>query len=215
MKELPIEILNGCMLALPPWITDVMNKYPGKVIVAGGYIRAKAAGEEVKDIDLFVDSLETAKAIVPKGINITVTSTDNAITIRVPNAVVVQIITRWTYQKPEDVINSFDFTIAQACIWYDGEWKSLCSDTFLVDTKLKQLVYTSPVRDEDCAGSLNRIFKFVKRGYSVDAKNLSAVVARLCYKTYCEYDIDSRKNSEEFVAECIHREVAKSIGNRY
>jgi hypothetical protein len=217
MKTLSQELLDKVVGSLPAFIHETLKKYP--VTLAGGYIRAVVAGEEPKDWDLFVGTLSTAEMIVEDFQAISdqlVFKSPNAITFRFADGGrPIQIITRWLYDKPEDVVASFDFTIAQAGIWWDGAWCSCCADTFVVDTQLEQLVYTAPVRHEDCAGSLNRIFKFVKRGYSIDAHNLSAVVARVAYKTYQEYHIEGEKNTEDYVAECIHREIARTTGNRY
>jgi hypothetical protein len=218
--------LDVCVERLPKFVIDTLEYYGGKVIVAGGFLRSVIAGEPVKDIDLFVDNQITAENIVvdfTREGGRSVTRTANAITLRFSGDGVtatkheppIQIITRWTYTKPEDVIASFDFTIAQAGLWFDGEWKGVCSKTFMVDLSLKQLVYTSPLRNEDCAGSLCRVLKFVKRGYNIDTKNMSAVITRLVSKSCKIHLVNPLECDDSQIEEAVHREIAKANGRRY
>ena len=220
MEQHPIveKVINS----LPLWVCTMLKRNPKKLVVAGGVFRAIYENDNIKDIDLFVDSKDTAERLVDDycimmGLReVDVQRTKNAINLHIDGEPPIQIITRWMYANPEDVIRSFDFTMAQGSLWWDGErYQSAFGETFFVDVDLRQLVYTSPDRNEDCAGSLMRVVKFLRRGYNIDAKNLTAVVSRLVIKTYQEYDIDSKNNSQEFVMECLHREIAKANGCRY
>jgi hypothetical protein len=97
-----------------------------------------------------------------------------------PSTPPVQIIHRWTYERPEDLIESFDFTVAKSVVWFDGkEWKSLTHDDFYADLAAKRLVYTKPQRNEDAGGSLLRVLKFYQKGYRIPLDSMAAVVARL------------------------------------
>src|SRR3546814_3611509 len=80
-----------------------------------------------------------------------------------------------------DVCSSDLFTVCQAAVWRtpDGHWCSTCSDRFYVDLAARRLVYTSPVRDEEAGGSMLRVIKYVKRGYSIQVDSLGRVIDRI------------------------------------
>lgn len=150
-----------------------------KVFIAGGFIRAVIAGEVVNDVDVFTDSNDSAQkiAMAIRG-GETLVTTPNAITVR-STAPVVQIITRWTFTKLSDCIESFDFTIARAGLTFSGgSWGSFCDDNFYSDLAAKRLRYRAPDRMEDEAGSMLRMLKFYGRGYRAPLYDIAAVVAR-------------------------------------
>ena len=162
-----------------------------RVYVAGGFIRATIAGERIADIDVLgsdksrLDYLAKALAVERRG---RVHETDNAFTVLSPPRIPVQFIHRWLFNSPESLIASFDFTIAQAVIWWEpdvgkvpekGAWASLVGDRYYQDLAARRLVYLSPVRNEDAGGSLLRVRKFIKAGYSIQPNNFAKVIARL------------------------------------
>jgi hypothetical protein len=127
-------------------------------------------------------------------------TTDNAFTVT-HRRVSVQFIHRWSFTRPEDALESFDFTIAKAALWwntppvapttslfppqcFDSDrgtgWRSACAETFYPDLAAKRLVYTSPQRNEDAGGSMLRVLKFYQRGYRIPLDSMGAVIARLC-----------------------------------
>ena len=99
----------------------------------------------------------------------------------------VQYIFRWLYTDAESLVESFDFTIVQAAVWWDNNpqgtggqcWKSLCSDRFYEDVAAKRLVYTRPDREEDAGGSLLRVRKYLRRGYGILIEDYAAVIMRV------------------------------------
>lgn len=168
--------------SLPKDIVSLLKKANGTIFLAGGFIRARIAGEEVNDIDLWGANLEDLgqKAellAAQRGVRAMVT--DNAWTILTPNRAPVQFITRWVFDTPEKCCESFDFTIASAAVWYDEGWKSCCHEDFYRDLASKSLTYMSPVRNEDAGGSMMRVQKFLHKGYSISPGNLAKVIARL------------------------------------
>jgi hypothetical protein len=173
-----------CVKRLPKCVFDLLQKQPGKVTVAGGYIRSCIAQEPVNDIDLLTPSkaeAETyAKAIAEDS---RLHESDNAYTVIRPRGPVIQFIHRWTFERPEAVVPSFDFTIARAALWFDGgdkkRWRTLCDPRFYADLAAKRLVYCSPVREEEAGGSLLRVLKFYQRGYRIPLDSLGAVMARM------------------------------------
>lgn len=161
-----------------------------KIVLAGGYIRSVIAREEVQDVDLFVASKDAATSLshqLVAGVREARRfNSANAITIHGLAKYPIQIIHRWVYDKPEDVIKSFDFTIASAAVWCLGNtssrhpnWQSIAHDDFYSDLAGKKLVYMKPERNEDAGGSILRVLKFYQRGYRIPLDSLAAVVSRL------------------------------------
>lgn len=207
-----MEYLNYLDLQLikrriPKNLSDIMEKpeWFGKIFIAGGFIRAIIAGERVNDIDIFVSSERDAdilKSLLErKERNIIVTP--NAITIK--HRITIQIITRWIFETPEQVKNSFDFTICCAVIWVEKTkesfvYKSLCDKKFYIDLASKRLIYRKPIRNEDAGGSILRVLKYYQRGYRIPLTSLSDVIARLMR------GFDTRKgniNDEEYVSRVV------------
>lgn len=177
------------------------------VFLAGGFIRSCIAGEEVNDIDLFVPNKETAKIVVDTlAKDSEVYTTDNAHTATV-NDITVQVIHRWTFNSPRDCMMSFDFTIAQAAIWFSNGWMSACHKDYYADLAAKRLVYTSPSRIENVGGSMLRVIKFVRRGYIIPLDSLGAVIARLTsgvdYSKIRQYENSEDYSEESRVAEVL------------
>jgi len=163
------------------------------LFLGGGFVRATIAGEKPADIDLFgatKDQLEAAaRALADDRKGARLHASKNAFTVLSGSRMPVQMIFRWLYTAPEDLMKSFDFTVAQAIIWFaknsegdGGRWLSCCHDDFYPDLAARRLVYCSPVRNEDAGGSILRVRKFLARGYNIQAPALAAVIARLVSK---------------------------------
>lgn len=155
------------------------------LILGGGFVRATIAGEKPSDIDLFgasKDQLEAAgRALSDSRKGSRFHASKNAFTVLSGSRMPVQLIHRWLFADPRSCMESFDFTIAQAVVWFESErWKSSCAPSFYSDLAARRLWYTSPKRNEDAGGSLLRVRKFLARGYNIQAPSLAAVVARLC-----------------------------------
>jgi hypothetical protein len=204
--RLVLHDLLWCARRLPRDLKAVMKREGPRVFVAGGFIRSCIANEPVNDIDVFTPTRADAERLawelandcmVPvelrvkgQGLHAPYT-TDNAFTVT-HRRVSVQFIHRWLFDKPEDALESFDFTIAKAALWWHpwetrGEhaleqpgWRSACAETFYPDLAAKRLVYTSPQRNEDAGGSMLRVLKFYQRNYRIPLDSLGAVIARLC-----------------------------------
>ncbi|GBR70941.1 hypothetical protein [Gluconobacter kanchanaburiensis] len=174
--------LRRALMCLPKDVLNVIKD--GKLFLAGGYLRACVAGEPISDIDILSPNRTTAEKWAQylsgsRG-GREPWHTKNAITLSEVGKTPVQFIHRWTFNAPEEIIESFDFTVAQAVIWYDGAiWKSLVSSNFYQDLAAKRLRYTFPNRHEDAGGSLLRVQKFLKRGYDISPENLAKVISRL------------------------------------
>lgn len=169
---------------LPKALIDLMEV--NNVFLAGGAIRAIIAGEKVKDFDLFTSSKEKARqyaeSLSEKFDNEGYLETENAFTIKdnlgsIPD---IQFIHRWTFINGRELIGSFDYTIAQAAIWFEnGDWKSVAAPSFYDDLEAKQLTYTAPDREEEPGGSLLRMRKFLRMGYDISSYDMAKVISRL------------------------------------
>lgn len=172
---------------LPRDIRDLMKKHAPNLYVGGGFIRATIAGETPSDIDLFGDKKERLELIAAdlaaSRPGSKVHKTKNAITVLTPDRLPVQFITRWTFERGADLVASFDFTVCQAAIWRhksgQGEYCTEIGERFYQDLAARRLHYTSPVREEEAGGSMLRVIKYVKRGYSIQIGSLGAVIGRL------------------------------------
>lgn len=196
MQKLQFHDQLWALRLMPKALTDLLGNFPNKIFVAGGFIRSAISQEKINDIDLFTASKDDAWAyalILAKGDKEKIYETDNALTVkglRIP----IQFIHRWTFDKPEDCIQSFDFTIACAAIWWDGSaWASLCDESFYPDLAAKRLIYRSPKRDEEPGGSMLRVLKYYQKGYRIPLDSLGAVIARLVR----DLDLSRMRISEE------------------
>lgn len=180
MTELDRHDLQWCLRRAPKQVLELMKKHGPKIVVAGGYIRSCIANEKINDIDLFCQTKESAAQFAKELANGgKVHETDNAFTVSTKRRISVQFIHRWTFDTPAACIDSFDFTIACGCFWFDGSWQSLTDDHFYPDLSAKRLVYRAPKRNEDAGGSMLRVLKFYQRGYRIPLDSLGAVIARL------------------------------------
>jgi hypothetical protein len=197
MTELTKTDLHFVVSRLPKDVRDIMAKH--KLCMGGGFIRAIIAGEKPSDIDLFGPSEAVLKLaayeLATHRRSTYVHTTKNAITVASQGRLTVQMITRWLFDEPAKIIESFDFTIAKSVVWVTVEkssvptailnivdtftWRSLVDDAFYPDLAARRLVYTSPQRNEDAGGSILRMRKFIQRGYSIQPNSLGAVIARL------------------------------------
>lgn len=199
-------------------LEELSEKQLTSYYIAGGFIRACIANESVNDIDIFLpingslDIEESKKSVrtfflQAKDFNkAKVVVTDNAITVCVEPA--VQFITRSQYVSPIAVINSFDFTIAQAALYCEGKnWVGICSPLFYQDVASKRLRYTSP-NDSSVIGSLMRVLKFTKKGYHVDSATMPAIVGTLVAKYLVD---DTVKTKDQAIAK-LTEEYEKAYG---
>lgn len=176
----------------PKDIRDLLTANPRMLMIGGGFIRAVIAGEEPSDIDIFGPSQEFLEGIAnilaakrnENGADTRVHKTKNAITVITSNRIPIQFITRWTFNKAQDLVASFDFTVCQAVFYRMGNqsnspWASSIGERFYSDLAAKRLHYTAPVREEEAGGSMLRVLKYAKRGYSIQVTSLGGVIARL------------------------------------
>jgi hypothetical protein len=228
MAELQFHDLRWCLHRLPKKLAELMKREKSAVIAAGGFIRSCISGDEVNDVDVFVPSEDLARSVAnelapeqdraknPKGMLPGIYETENALTITSLRPV-VQIIHRWNFSNPQDCVDSFDFTIAQAAIWSDGEkWCSLVADAFYPDLAAKRLIYRSPQRIEEVGGSMLRVLKFYQRGYRIPLDSLAAVIARLTSAVEWTKCSDGKDETQAAKVMCgLLREVDPNIDPKH
>lgn len=178
------------------------------MMLGGGFIRETIAQEKPNDLDFFGPNkdlmLMAAKLLAEKRKG-RFFQTENAITVLTPVRAPIQFITRWLATTAEQVLNSFDFTVCQAVVWYDRTdkvWKSEVAPTFYSDLAARRLVYTHPVREEAAGGSLMRVRKFLARGYNIQARSLAGVVARLALAVRFD-ETPGDKNDEQVITQVV------------
>lgn len=189
MMNLNDNDVQWCVSRLPSIVRGIMEDNPGRVVLAGGYIRSMIANETVNDIDLFPCNKYLAKGIFEQikssGDYAYAHESGNAYTVRFPGKPAIQIIHRWVYDDVESLLQSFDFTVARAAIWFDrnpdqsGSWFGVCDKNYYEDLAAKRLVYCYPRREEEPGGSMLRAMKFITRGYRMPLDSLSGVIARI------------------------------------
>ena len=202
MNTLTKQDLHFVVSRLPKDVIEIVKKHG--IIVAGGFIRETISNGKVSDIDMFgatVETLTLAALQIAQARKARMFSTDNAITVLSPPRFPLQFITRWLFpDKKENCINSFDFTVCQAGVWFaDDKWQSAVADNFYPDLAAKRLVYTYPERLEDAGGSMLRVRKFLQRGYSIQSGSLAGVISRLVGKL----DLQNKSYGEKEIAKII------------
>lgn len=201
---------------LPFDVTALLQRAGPPLFLAGGFIRAMIAREEVNDIDLFGSSRDTlhkaATRLAEKWAG-KVHMSANAFTVLAPPRKPAQFITRWLYDDAAALCASFDFTVAQSVIWWTDEgWKSICADGFYPDLAARRLTYTAPARNEDAGGSLLRVRKFLMAGYTIQVKSLAGVVARLSSNVRAKNALaEKNEGALAQVLEELLREVDPSV----
>jgi len=180
-EHLILSDVRWILRRLPKQVLAALKERPESLVLAGGFIRSVIANEQVNDVDLFTTNKDAAEAVARKmAYGGEVHESDNAFTVR-GRGLPVQVIHRWTFERPELVVPSFDFTIARAAMWFgrDSKWHTQCDERFYPDLAAKRLVYCCPDRNEDAGGSLLRMLKFYQRGYRSPLDSIGGVVSRL------------------------------------
>lgn len=175
------EDLMWCIRHTPKEVKNAMESLGPKVSIGGGFIRSCITGDKLNDIDMFVDSKDTRDRVVEmlKGMTMKVVYSKNAYTL-ITHSTPIQVIFRWLYPNPSDILRDFDFTISCAVMWFDnGVWVGKVHGDYYQDLAAKRLVYTYPNRDEDAGGSALRVLKYYRKGYNITLNSYAGVISRL------------------------------------
>lgn len=151
-------------------LLDLWEKDSG-IFLCGGILRAFFAGEEVNDVDVYFEDLETFDrthwAFVKAGIE-KVASTERAITYK-GDGPPIQLV-RFIHGPLEEIVAGFDFTIVKCGASNSVLYRHASHG---IDIERKELRYcgsTLPL------SSLYRAFKYAKKGYHLSALDLVVIV---------------------------------------
>lgn len=178
--------IKRVIYSLPKEAIELMRRHPRQVVIAGGYIRATVAGEEVHDIDLFFAEEKDVQSW-SKDVGLKFEVKDKYLKVEAEgNCPEIQLVWRYSFEEPVDVIDNFDYTVVKAAIWFDeGDKKQapdfvgVCHKRFYQDLARKMLVYSCD-REVQRIESIPRLLKYTHYGYSIDPENLAEVVIKTC-----------------------------------
>lgn len=186
-QALDDDDIKRVVYILPDKVTEMMRRYPGEVVLAGGFIRSVIGREMIHDADIFVKSESKAKTYT-NVVGLEGTTRDKNITIEPGkhNDMEIQVIWRYPYEHPYNILEGFDYTTVKAAIWFDEGDKnrkpnfvSICHERFYRDLARKLLVCDCE-RNAERVQSIPRLLKYISYGYSIDPKNLAEVVVKTC-----------------------------------
>lgn len=186
-QRLDEDDIKRIVYALPEQVVELMRRHPGQVVVAGGFIRATVGGEDVNDIDVFVSDEDEAE----KWLDDVKLDFDNkdtylqvAPTIECPHE--IQVVWRYPYKEPYEILEQFDYTVAKGAVWFDkgdknnpSNFISLCHERFYRDIARKMLVYECE-REVERIESIPRLLKYTSYGYSISPASLSDLMVKTC-----------------------------------
>jgi hypothetical protein len=179
--------VERCVRRLTAAQRDLLVLHPEATMIAGGFVRSCIAHDRIRDVDYFVTEEPQAQKMREQYVRWTKTPdsmiyrTDTALTIGNPKEVPIQLIYRFPFDTPADILSWFDFTISQGAIWFghDQKWRGMCSERFYADLAAHRLIYTRPVRDDQDIRLFLRILKHVQLGYSISNRSLAMVMATM------------------------------------
>ncbi len=173
--------LRRVVLRQPAAVQTLLREHTS-LMVGGGFIRNVVVGARPSDLDIFgckADVLKTAAKRLVKEWSGRLVTTDNALTVLAQGRVPVQFITRWTFTGPSTMLEAFDFTTAQAAVFWRNGWASLVGPLFYEDLAARRLTYTRPTTAPELGASMLRVVKFLRRGWSIAPEELAAIMAAL------------------------------------
>lgn len=186
-QSLEDEDIKRVVYMLPEEIISMMKRHPGKVIVAGGFIRALVAGEDIRDLDIFITSEKEAKSWANE-VDLDYEVKDKHLSTGPNEEFTYEIQTVWRYEfkHPYEIPEQFDYTVVKAAIWFDEGSKSklpnfigICHERFYRDIARKALVFCCE-RDTERVTSIPRLLRYTQYGYSMDTKSMAEVILKTC-----------------------------------
>lgn len=182
-RELDNTDIKKVIFSLPFKVRESIRRNPGKVVLAGGYIRSIVTREQPRDIDLFVNGEKDAKSIC-NSVKMSYKNKDKHLVVNLKGTE-VQVVWRYPFTTPIDVPDQFDYTIVKAGIWFgEGDkktpagFRSACHPRFYQDLARKVLVYES-AREVEQASGFPRLLKYAAYGYDIEPKSLVSIVSKM------------------------------------
>lgn len=190
-------------LTLPLFMCDYIKEHG---YVGGGSIYSMYNDGEYKDIDIFINSEKFAnrlreyvmnrakEVIVSKDITKGKLVTDESFAITKNSISIgeIQIVVE-DIGEIEDVVSRFDFK--HNMFWVDkGVVKTLSHTKYLDSKKL----YFNDLRPRDIAGTIVRIGKYTRRGFTVSPVEVAKMLLKLNSIGIQEDELDMLKRYERF-----------------
>lgn len=198
--------LNGVKQSIQMWLTSehleiitrrinedaalvrLMKDNPGKLYIAGGLPVCSLIGAPIGDINIFgTDRLLLMEAARTYGLYSPchmMEPTKYAVSVngRIGR---VQFELKEVYQSAWECIDSFDFSVCQAAIWFEyGKWQTVCSAKFYSDLNARKLRFINQERDDESpVVSLWRAAKYTERGFTLSRSDKLALLDR-CFQNY-------------------------------
>lgn len=186
-KLLPKD-LDACVKALPDSIKRTLQSHPGKLIVAGGFIRSIVRGEPINDIDIFgIDYPGMGSLAISLDTLNSYFYTPNAKSIKVikdngphpATEMKVQFITKYEETSAVATLQNFDFTHSMAAFWFENDqWTSVCHNNFYNDV-CNSLINFNPEYVGDRVILMKRFLKFSTKGWQYCIKDFAAILAEV------------------------------------
>lgn len=151
-------------------LKEIAKNLPTDCWIAGGCLRSFLVGEKPKDIDIFSNNPEKVISYLSENDKFKKAFGNDFFQNFKYNNLTYQVIKKYTYETPQDTIDSFDFTIISAAFYKD---ELVLHDRFYLDNAQKRLVVNKlpfPL------SSMKRSLKYVSRGYAMCPVNLSKIL---------------------------------------
>lgn len=207
--QLKLEDQYHVTSSLPSAVVRVLKEFDTHL--NGGYIRCRVATEPIDDIDICIQDvtqLVDIEAVLTEDGYCVDFQGDGITQLSKSGTYLVQLIYHETYKSPEALLNTFPFSICQACVWHDGKWKSMVNVDFYNSVRKKVLAYN--INHKMKWRNLYKVTKYAQKGYTIDALEFSAMLKSILRDregktiseiiTELEKDLD-RVGYEDFVKE--------------
>jgi molybdopterin-binding protein len=179
---------------IPEMLYEMAEKYP--MWIAGGSITSIVTNSEVNDLDIYLKKGSNifAFAYELQCVSQLVSVTDKSVLVQ-HSGQMLNVILLDTYEKPEDIFDTFDFT----CVM--GAYDILSDeftfhDDFLLHNSQRQLIVNMDTKFP--LMSVLRSNKYKERGYSIGKNELTRLLLKVSALNISSYE-----------------EVAEQIGGMY
>lgn len=172
-------------------INSIFEDYSG--ILAGGVFKDLLNNKDSKDYDFFFPSIDAFNQAVvfmdsQSDLFTREYSNDNCIGYLTNDAFIslrIELI-RKTFGEPEEIINTFDFTVTQCAMFYDGDkYKITINPQLFTDIVDKNLVFAG--LNIEHTNLLERLQRYNNYSFKVSNKTFREAITLTCLKNGCDH----------------------------